>query len=119
MYRPATIRSAWRAWFGRSSTCEKDQAEHDGQGILRPSADAGPHPGDTPRDRALAAAMDEYIITTSEFDEVKARLAPHREQRASCATTAERESHPLRRRAPRGCEWAERPDQSEWAERLG
>jgi len=52
-------------------------AGHDPQGFLDPSAKRRAHRKRAKEIRADSAAKQEYIVTTSEFDTVKARSAQH------------------------------------------
>jgi beta-barrel assembly-enhancing protease len=87
MYRAGYDPQAFITFFEKVQALEKRKPGAGGQGLCRPSADARPHPALAGGDCPHPAGRDEYTVTTSEFDDVKARLARIENKRGLLGTS--------------------------------
>ena len=70
-YDPDRVRRLLR----KDPVARKEETRHDVEGLLHPPDDRRPHQGRAGRDPEDPGAKPEYVVNTSEFNDVKARLA--------------------------------------------
>ena len=76
MYKSGYDPQAFISFFEKVQAQEKKKPGTSGQGFLDPSSDSGPHCQIAGRDCAtILPARAQYMVSTSEFDDVKSRLA--------------------------------------------
>ena len=72
--RPATIR-CFRRFLREDSSSGKEETGNHGQGVFHASDDGRPDPGGPEEYPEVSQGAPEYVVTTSEFNDVKERLA--------------------------------------------